>query len=202
MALQFGVSFGDGDAQYVRVRRWPFRIGRSPKSDLCLPNSLRISRQQAKVVKEADRYLLFSMGRNPSYLNGELVPVQSPRVIEVGDVIEFPDYTLEVRDTAAVPPRAITATVNVEQVTASSVIERMVASSLGIPQWSHQGIHAWLQGQRGREIQIRHDKMELRLIRGLTLAEVARRLSLFESFFDLIDPRKVLVEVVDPLGVS
>lgn len=200
MALQFGISFGGGDPEYVRVRRWPFRIGRSPKCDLFLPNSSRISRLQAKVVKDADTYLLISLGRNPSYLNGELIPPHSPRVIKAGDVIEFPDYTLEVRDTATPASRTITATANVQQVSASTVIERMVASSLGIQRWSHHGIYDWLQDGRGREIQIRHEKLELKLARGLTSTEVTQRLTLFDTFFDLIDPRQVSVHVVDPIG--
>jgi pSer/pThr/pTyr-binding forkhead associated (FHA) protein len=201
MALQFGISFAGGDPEYVRVRRWPFRIGRSPKCDLFLPNSSRISRQQAKVVKEADAYLLISLGRNPTYLNGELVPALSRQAIVAGDVIEFPDYTLEVRDTAAGPPRTITATANVQQVMDSTIIERMVASSLGIKQWSHHGIYHWLQDGRGREIQIRHDKIELRLVKALTSDEVAQRLALFNMFFGLIEPRQVSVDVVDPVGV-
>lgn len=199
MALQFGISFGGGEPEYVRVRKWPFRIGRSSKCDLYLPNSSRISRQQAKVVKEADTHLLISLGRNPTYLNGELVPPQSPRAINAGDVIEFPDYTLEVRDTAAARSGTFAATTNIQQVSGSTIIERMVASSLGIRQWSHQGIYAWLQDERGREIQIRHEKLELRLSRSHTPAEIAQRLSLFNAFFDLIDPRQVSVDVVDPI---
>lgn len=199
MALQFGISFAGGDPEYVRVRRWPFRIGRSPKCDLFLPNSSRLSRQQAKVVKDADTYLLISFGRNPTYLNGEKVPTHIPRAIKAGDVIEFPDYTLEVRDTAAMPPRTITATANIQQVFDSTIIERMVASSLGIQQWSYHGIYTWLQEGRGREIQIRHEKMELRLVRGLTSTEVGQRLTLFDGFFELIDPRQISVDIVDPI---
>lgn len=197
MALQFGISFGGGDPEYVRVRRWPFRIGRNPKCDLYLPNSSRISRQQAKIVKEADTHLLIALGRNPSYLNGELLPPHTPRAIKAGDVIEFPDYTLEVRDTHATPPSAPTA--NVQQVSSNTVIERMVGSALGIRQWSHRGIYEWLQAGRGREIQIRYDKLQLKLIRGLTPTEVEQRLTLFDTLFELIDPRGVAVDVVDPM---
>ncbi len=197
MALQFGISFGGGDPEYVRVRRWPFRIGRNPKCDLYLPNSSRISRQQAKIVKDADAHLFIALGRNPSYVNGELVPLHSPRVIKAGDVIEFPDYTLEVRDTDTAHVHAATA--NVQQVSNNTIVERMVASALGIPKWSHGGIYDWLQAGRGREIEIRHEKMQLKLIRALTPIEVAQRLALFDAFFELIDPRQVSVDVVDPL---
>lgn len=199
MALQFGISFAGGDPEYVRVRRWPFRIGRSPKCDLFLPNSSRISRQQARVVKGADGYLLITLGRNPSYLNGGVVAPHSPVAIKAGDVIEFPDYTLEVRDAAEIARRTITATANVQQVSDSTIIERMVASSLGIQQWSHQGIYRWLQDGRGREIQICHEKIELRLVSALTPTEVDQRLTLFDGLFELIDPRQVSVDVVDPI---
>ena len=105
------------------------------------------------------------------------------------------------RDTAVAAARTNTATDNVQQVSGSTIIERMVASSLGIQQWSHLGIYEWLQDERGREIQIRHEKMELRLIRRLGPTEVAQRLALFNTFFELIDPRQVSVDVVDPIGV-
>jgi len=154
------------------------------------------------VIKGADAYLLVTLGRNPSYLNGELIPPDSPVVIKAGDIIEFPDYTLEVRDAAEIAKRTkrtITATANVQQVPDSTIIERMVASSLGIQQWSHHGIYRWLQDRRGREIQIRHEKIELRLVSELTLAEVDQRLTLFDGLFELIDPRQVSVDVVDPI---
>lgn len=151
------------------------------------------------MVKGTDGYLLITLGRNPSYLNGELIPPESPVAIKAGDVIEFPDYTLEVRDAAEIARRTITATANVQQVSDSTIIERMVASSLGIQQWSHHGIYRWLQDGRGREIQIRHEKIELRLVSALTPTEVDQRLTLFDGLFELIDPRQVSVDVVDPI---
>ena len=197
MALQFGVSLKGEEPEYVRVRRWPFRIGRGQKCDLCLANSTRISRQHARVVKTGDSYFYVARGKNATFLNGELLGRDSATEIRDGDTIELPDYTLTVRDTAAAT-RTSTSTTNIPQLTSSTIIERMVASSLGIQRWSHAGIYNWLQDRRGREIRIRHQKMELNLNRGLTETEVAQRLELFDTFFEMIDPRQVSVDVADP----
>ena len=90
MALQFGISWKGGKPEYVRVRRWPFRIGRSPKCDLCLANSNRISRQHVRVVKTGGSYFLIPRGKNATFLNGELVARDSVREIKNGDTIELP----------------------------------------------------------------------------------------------------------------
>lgn len=200
MALQFGISWKGEKPEYVRVRRWPFRIGRSPKCDLCLANSDRISRQHVRVVKTDGSYFLIPRGKNATFLNGELVARDSVREIKNGDTIELPDYRLEVRDTTSAP-QATASTTNVPQLTNSTIIERMVASSLGIQRWSHGGIYDWLQHRRGREIRIQHQKMELNLNRRMTQAEVVQRLELFDTFFGMIDSRHVSVNVVDPKNI-
>jgi hypothetical protein len=197
MALHFGVSLKGGEPEYIRVRRWPFRIGRSPKCDLCLANSSRISRQHARVVKNDGSYYFIPRGKNATFLNGELLARDAIREINHGDTIELPDYTLIVRDTNWAT-HASSSTTNIPQVTSSTVIERMVASALGIRRWTHGGIYDWLQDRRGREIRIQHQQMELNLNPGLTQIQVAKRLELFDTFFEMIDPRNVSVDVVDP----
>ncbi len=129
MGLQFGVSYMGGDYEYVRVRRWPFSIGRNPANDLCLANSSHISRRHARVFKEADGYRLIAQGTNPTFLNGAPVFPDEPVTIRPGDRIELPDYLLEVRDTSQ--KDKTDATVNVEVVTNSVIIIRRVASALG-----------------------------------------------------------------------
>ena len=103
MSLQFGVSYQGGDYEYVRVRRWPFSIGRNPANDLCLANSSHISRRHARIFKETDGYRLFALGSNPTFLNGDPVVPDEPVLIQPGDRIELPDYLLEVRDTRELP---------------------------------------------------------------------------------------------------
>lgn len=200
MGLQFGVSYMGGDYEYVRVRRWPFSIGRNPANDLCLPNSSHISRRHARVLKENDAYRLVAQGSNPTFLNGTPLVPDEPTVIRPGDWIEMPDYLLEVRDTGR--SDTINSTVNVEVVTNSVIIVRRVASAIGSSSWTIDAIHDWLsQGHergRGREIWIRHHKVALCLPGRTSLAQLEQRLSLFDALIAHLDPQALAIELTDP----
>jgi pSer/pThr/pTyr-binding forkhead associated (FHA) protein len=198
MGLQFGVSYKGGDYEYVRVRRWPFSIGRNPANDLCLANSSLISRRHVRVFKEEDGYRLIASGRNPTYLNGKAVKPGEPVEIQPGDRIELPNYLLEVRDPSQ--KDKISATVNVEVVTNSVIIVRRVASMIGTRSWTAEAIHNWLKNCRGREIWIQHQQVALCLPDRLTLDQLSQRLELFDQLIADLDPHSLVIEVVDPLA--
>lgn len=198
MALQFGVSYAGGDFEFVRVRRWPFSIGRGQRNDLCLSNSSRISRAHAKISKEGNLYQLTVFGRNPTYLNGEKLPADQPRTIQPGDTIEFPDYRLSVRDTAEI--RTNTATINVQAVSTTTILVRRIASALNTHRWSVEAIFDWLHEVRGREIWIRHQKVELYLHPRLRLDELLQRIALFDQLITDLDPHQLEIEIADALA--
>lgn len=200
MALQFGVSYKGGDYEYVRVRRWPFSIGRNPANDLCLANSPLISRRHARICKATDGYSLVAQGRNPTFLNGVRVRPEQPVPICPGDRIELPDYLLEVRDTAG--KDEIGATVNVEMVSNSVIITRRIASELGMARWSAAAIHEWLSTRAGREIWVRHHHVALCLPARLDLAQLEQRLGLFDQLISHLDPRALVIERTDPMRPS
>ena len=200
MALQFGVSFAGGEYEYVRARRWPFTIGRAQRNDLCLSNSALISRHHARILKEGDDYYLISQGRNPTYLNGEALLTQQPQPILPGDTIEFPDYTVQVRDTTHA--RTVTATVNVQAVTTTTIIIRRVASALNTHRWTVDGIFDWLQATRGRVIRVSHHQVELFLHERLVRQELSQRLAMLDQLVRHLDPQKIQIEITDPAAVA
>jgi pSer/pThr/pTyr-binding forkhead associated (FHA) protein len=196
MSLQFGVSYRGGDYEYVRVRRWPFSIGRNPANDLCLANSSHISRRHARVFKEADGYRLVAQGSNPTYLNGAPIRPQEPVAIRPGDRIELPDYLLEVRDTRDKDSAA--ATVNVELVSNSLIIIRRVASALGSSRWTVDAIHEWLHDRSQREIWIRHHHVALCLPGKMEATHLEQRLGAFDELIAHLDPQALEIEIIDP----
>jgi pSer/pThr/pTyr-binding forkhead associated (FHA) protein len=196
MAIQFGVSYMGGECEYVRVRRWPFSIGRNPANDLCLTNSSLISRRHVQVFKHEDGYQLIASGRNPTYLNGTPVQADEPIMIQPGDRIELPDYLLEVRDTRS--EEQMGATLNVEVVTNSVIIVRRVASAVGTGSWTIEAIHAWLAAHRDREIWIRHHKVSLCLPSRIELVQLRQRLELFDTLVAHLDPKSLVIDLVDP----
>jgi len=195
MGLQFGVSYKGGEYEYVRVRRWPFSIGRNPANDLCLANSSLISRRHVRILKDRDRYQLIATGRNPTFLNGTRILADVPVEIAPGDRIELPDYLLEVRDTSG--NASISATVNVEAVSNSVIIVRRVASFIGTGSWTVEAIEAWLCDRRGREIWIRHHHVTLCLPGSIGVEPLRQRLQLFDTLIAHLDPQALNIEVVD-----
>ena len=196
MALQFGVCYAGGDYEYVRLRRWPFTIGRDSRSDLCLANSAHISRRHARVIRVGDTYQLIAHGRNSTYLNGERIPPEVPVEIQAGDTIELPDYVLNVRDTAQ--SNTISATINVQAVSNTTIIIRRIASALGARKWTLDGIFDWLQVGRGREVWIRHHQVELYLSKRLSQQQLNERLELFDDLLTRLDPQQLKIEIIDP----
>jgi len=196
MSLQFGVSYKGGDYKYVRVRRWPFSIGRNPANDLCLANSSHISRRHARVFKEADGYRLIAQSSNPTYLNGDPIQPQESVVIRPGDRIELPDYLLEVRDTR--DKDSVTATVNVEMVSTSLIIIRRVASAIDSSRWTMDAIHDWLHEGSQREIWIRHHHVALCLPAKMDATHLQHHLSAFDELIAHLDPQALEIEIIDP----
>ena len=199
MGLQFGVSHMGGDFEYVRIRRWPFSIGRNPGNDLCLSNSSLISRRHVRVFKDDAGYHMVAQGRNPTYLNGTLLEANRPVALNPGDRIELPDYVLLVRETGRNPH--ITATVNVEAVSNSAIITRRIASELGISRWSADAIHDWLQAGPDRQIRLRHERLALCLPGRMEQAELEQRLTLFDELIADLDPQALEIELVNPFPV-
>lgn len=197
MGLQFGVSFMGGDYEYVRVRRWPFSIGRNPSNDLCLANSELISRRHARIVKHAEGYHLVAQGRNPTFLNGSPVERDQPVPIKPGDRIELPNYLLEVRDTRE--KGAIGATLNVEMTTGSAILVRRIASELGVTSWTAPAVYQWLAERNGREIWIHHHHVSLCLPYRITATQLEQRLEQFNELITHLDPRALQVETIDPV---
>ena len=200
MGLQFGVSYLGGDCEYVRVRRWPFSIGRNPANDLCLANSSLISRRHVRVFKDPEGYRLVASGTNPTYLNGVPVLPDNPVTIKPGDRIELPDYLLEVRDTSKTAP--LSATINVEVVTTSAIVIRRVASLLGTPNWTVEAIHQWLGASQGREIWIHHHQVRLCLPGRIGIVELDQRLNLFDTLIADLDPSQLSIELLDPATMA
>lgn len=200
MSLQFGVSYQGGDYEYVRVRRWPFSIGRNPANDLCLANSSHISRRHARIFKETDGYRLFALGSNPTFLNGDPVVPDEPVLIQPGDRIELPDYLLEVRDTRE--NGSGDTTVNVELADNSQIIIRRVASAIGTSTWTLEAIHEWLTerqpGGEPREVWIRHEQVALCLPSRIGIGQLERRLAQFDELVAHLDPQALEIDLIDP----
>jgi pSer/pThr/pTyr-binding forkhead associated (FHA) protein len=200
MSLQFGVSYRGGDYEYVRVRRWPFSIGRNPANDLCLANSSHISRRHARIFKEADGYRLIAQGTNPTFLNGTPIVPDEPVIIHPGDRIELPDYLLEVRDTRS-ENDTVAATINVEQVSNSLIIIRRIASAIGTGRWTAAAIHDWLGADRQREIWVRHHQVTLCLPGRIDATHLEQRLALFDQLIADLDPQVLEIDLVDPRSI-
>ena len=190
----------NGNIQFVRVRKWPFRIGRHPKSDLCLPDSTTVSRRQAVIDRRGEAYALHATGRNPTYINGDLVPRDDWRDIQAGDIVEVPGYTLVVRDMENLGPANAETTAQIQTTTASSVLVRQIAAAIGVSQWTFEGIHEWLKGHSRREVTIRHGNLAFKLASRLDVTDVRQRIELFDDVIPLFDPKSVVVDVQDPLA--
>ena len=196
MSLQLGVSYQGGEQEYVRVRRWPFSIGRNPGNDLCLNNSEFVSRRHAQLVKDAERVRLVTLGRNPTFLNGALVEPDTPVDVNPGDRIELPNYLIEIRSASR---RAVTAqTINVETVSPKTVIIRRIASLLRTANWSTGAIADWLAEKNNREVVVCQHPLTLVLASGIQAEELERRLELFERLIDPLDPYSLTIDVTDP----
>lgn len=196
MGLQFGVSYKGGESEYVRIRRWPFSIGRHPANDLCLANSALTSRRHVRIDRQDDEYILTACGRNPTFLNGQRLPLNEPVGIRPGDRIELPDYLLEFRDTAR--DDTMGATINVEAISTSMIIVRRVASMLGTSRWTVEAIHQWLTAGGEREIWIRHHHIALCLPHRLDSTQIEERLNQFDALIAELDPQALRIELVDP----
>lgn len=194
MALQFAVSYAGGERMFIRARRWPFRIGRDPRNDLCLAESEKVSRLHARITQQHGEHFLIVSGINPTFLNNQPVPLNEPMPLADGDVIELPDYRVEVQNSAN-QPGASNSTVALQAIPDDNRLIRLVASSLGLQQWTLEGILAWLQAQRGREIMIRQGHYQLCLMSNLNLELLKQRLDLFEELQRDLDPNGLSVEV-------
>ena len=196
MALQFAVSYAGGERMFIRARRWPFRIGRDPRNDLCLAESEKVSRLHARITQHNGEHFLIVSGINPTFLNNQPVALNEPLPLAAGDVIELPDYRVEIQDSAA-QPRSSNSTVTLQAIPDDNRLIRLVASSLGLKQWTLEGILAWLQAQRGREIMIRHGHYQLCLMSNLNLDLLKQRLDLFEELQRDLDPGGLAVEATE-----
>ena len=76
-------------------------FGRSSKADLVVPDRY-ISRQQARLFRDGDRWLIEDLGgRNPTLLNGKAL-TQPERVVP-GDLISFSETKVYVNSSADIP---------------------------------------------------------------------------------------------------
>lgn len=196
MALQFIVSNAGGERMFIRARRWPFRIGRDPRNDLCLAESEKVSRLHARVVYESGQAQLIVTGSNPTFLNGNRVPVDEPQPLSPGDVIELPGYRLEVQDSSG-PAATAHSTVMLKAINDDQRLVRQVATCLNLTRWTIDGIHQWLRSQRGRQIMIRQGHYQLCLGHRLDLEMLTRRLALFCELQGDADPSETSIEILD-----
>jgi pSer/pThr/pTyr-binding forkhead associated (FHA) protein len=196
MALQFAVSYAGGERMFIRARRWPFRIGRDPRNDLCLTESENVSRIHARITQQDGEHFLTVSGITPTFLNDQPVPLNEPLPLAAGDVIELPNYRVEIQDSAA-QPRASNSTVALKAIPDDNRLIRLVASNLGLQQWSPEGILAWLQAQPGREIMIRQGHYQLCLMSNLNLERLRQRLGLFAELQDNQDPNELSVAATE-----
>ena len=196
MALQFAVSHAGGERMFIRARRWPFRIGRDPRNDLCLAESEKVSRLHARVVFEAGQAQLIVTGSNPTFLNGNRVTVDEPHPLCPGDVIELPDYRLEVQDSSGATATAHS-TVMLKAISDDQRLIRQVATRLELNSWTAEGIHHWLQAHKERQIIIHQGHYQLHLGHRLDLDTLTRRLELFGELQRDSDPADVEIEVID-----
>lgn len=181
---------------FVRARRWPFRIGRDPRNDLCLAQSEKVSRLHARITQQEGRHQLIVSGQNPTFLNGEPVPLDKPLPLTAGDVIELPDYRLEIQEISA-GGRAANSTVMLKAIADDNYLIRLVASRLGLGQWTLEEILAWLQARPGREIMIRQGHYQLCLMGRLDLQALQTRLELFADLQRDQDPGELSVEIIN-----
>jgi pSer/pThr/pTyr-binding forkhead associated (FHA) protein len=195
MALRFALSYHGSDHVWIRARRWPFRIGRDARNDLCLARSSRISRRHAKIYERDGAYYLVVSGRNPSYLNGLQIPLDQPQLLSVGDVIEFPDYSLEVED-AAEREVAAGETMNVRIAPSHSRLIRMIAASLAVEPWTPDAVVSWLKGGRRREVYLHRGHLHLCLAGNLDPDTLTHRLTMFEELQQSLAPGTTEIEVV------
>jgi len=194
MPLQFAVSHAGGERMFIRARRWPFRIGRDPRNDLCLAGSEKISRLHARITqKDGDHFLVVS-GINPTFLNNQPVPLDEPIPLAVGDILELPDYRVEVQSSAK-PPGRSNSTVMLKAVSDDNHLIRLVASRLKLQQWTLEAIVVWLKAERGREIMIQQGHYQLCLTSTLNLESMKQRLDLFEKLQHDLDPNGLSVEI-------
>jgi pSer/pThr/pTyr-binding forkhead associated (FHA) protein len=196
MGLQLGISYLGGEREYVRVRRWPFSIGRNPGNDLCLKNSGFISRRHAQILKDNRAYKLVALGRNPTFLNGSIVEPDKPIDIIPGDRIELPDYLIHVRSSSRKP--AYDPTVNVDKVSATAAVVRRIASQIGVSQWTTTAIKTWLDECPGREVRISQPPATLFLTTSISLEQLEQRLELFDKLISPLDPYSLSIQTVDP----
>jgi hypothetical protein len=196
MALQFAVSFAGGERMFIKARRWPFRIGRDARNDLCLAESENISRLHARVIQQDGKHFLIVTGRNPSFLNNRVVPIDEAQPLNAGDVIEFPDYRLEVQESSE-QARSSNPTVALQVIPDDNRLIRLIASALGISSWSIEGILGWLQAEQGREILIHQRHFQLCLTGNLNAESLRQRLDLFDELQRPHDQRDIRVEVID-----
>jgi len=196
MALQFAVSFAGGERMFIKARRWPFRIGRDARNDLCLRESEKISRLHARVIQKDGRHFLIVTGRNPTFLNDRIVPVDEAQPLNTGDVIEFPDYRLEVQESSE-QARPSNPTVALQVIPDDNRLIRLIASALGISSWSIEGILGWLQAEKGREILIHQSHFQLCLMGNLNAESLRQRLDLFNELQRPHDQKNIKVEVFD-----
>jgi pSer/pThr/pTyr-binding forkhead associated (FHA) protein len=181
---------------FIRARRWPFRIGRDPRNDLCLAESEKVSRLHARIVSEAGQAHLIVTGSNPTFLNGIRIAVGRSQPLNPGDVIELPDYRLEVQDSSGATDNA-QSTVMLKAITDDQRLVRQVATRLNLTRWTAAGIHQWLQAHRGRQIMIQQGHYQLCLGDRLDLETLSRRLELFGELLGDADPADVEIEILN-----
>ena len=196
VSLQLAVSYQGGEREYVHIRNWPFSIGRNPSSDLCLNSSDFVSRRHARLMKADEAVKLVASGRNPTFLNGALVPPDIPIDVTPGDRIELPNYLIEI----LAPSREATEdrAMSVETISGGAAIIRRIASSLNTSQWTAQAVVDWLDEKSGREIRICQDPATLFLATGISLEGLKSRLALFEQLSEPLDPYTLNIEITNP----
>ena len=141
--------------------------------------------------------MLVLLGKNPSYLNGEPLQPGQATAIKHGDVIDFPECRLRVRELQE--SKALhESTASVPTVDRHAALVRKIAASLGVRAWRVEGIHDWLQQERRREVRIHYRRMELGLRSELSLDEIHANLDLLGRLLATADIKDIRVTATDP----
>lgn len=121
------VKIGGKIASEVNFEKNPFVIGRDPKADLSVPNTL-LSRQHCSISKENNRFVLTDLGStNGTTVNGVYI---RKKTLEPGDVIQIGEIEMVFVDEPPVTKRLGETDMYVPQPNANPVDRVMEAYSL------------------------------------------------------------------------
>src|SRR5215218_6729808 len=102
------VKHANGNSDNIPLARLRTTIGRSARSDLCIPDAFA-SRLHAEVRQEGDSFWLHDLGSaNGTRYNG--APVKAPVPLTTGDEIQIGETKIGFDDNGASAPKSFSST--------------------------------------------------------------------------------------------